>query len=253
MAHHDFDRSAFSDPATGVFRFPKYVSPPGSLVRITDRTKYSSELWSGMGYTAEEKRRYDIKRFEEDLKSLTPEIDVEGFETLFKPRNKKFLGPLDFLSGNYELVDNIAFALAPNGDNLPFLADRPAHRVLIEQQVLVPVQDRSEYLNFFRASDLKPFAKTAGIKLSLKKDELISEMMFRGVETNLPPVVRVGPAANDLLDRLCKLYLDDIERAIIRWHPLVRCAVWESVAEEAEIEGVACAAKNRRQELGNCP
>lgn len=253
MVHHDFDRSAFSDPATGGFRFPKYASLPGSLVRITDRTKYSSELWSGMGYTAEEKRRYDISRFEEDLESLTPEIDVEGFETLFKPRNKKFLGPLDFLSGNYELVDNIGFALAPNGENVPFVADRPAHKVLIEQQVLVPVQDRSEYLNFFRATDLKPFAKTAGIKVGVKKDELISEMISRGVETNLPPVVRVGPAAKDFLDRLCKLYLDDIEGTTILWHPLVRCAVWEAVAEEAEIEVVARAAKDRMRELGNCP
>ncbi len=172
---------------------------------------------------------------------------------MFKPRNKKFLGSLELFSGNYELVDNIAFALVPNGENVPFLGNRPVHKVLIEQQILVPVQDRREYLDFFRATDLKPFAKTAGIKVGVKKNELISEMISHGVETRLPPVVRVGPAAKDLLGSLCKLYLDDIERSTSKWHPLVRCAVWETVAEEAEIEIVAGAAEQRRRGLGICP
>lgn len=202
-----------------------------------------------MGYTAEEKRRYDIKRFEEDLESLVLEIDIDGFETLFKPKNKKFLGAFEFLSGNYDLVHNIDFALAPNGENVSFLGDRPAHKVLVEQGILIPVQDRAEYLGFFRATDLKPFAKAVGIKVSLKKDELISEMIVRGVETNLPPVVQVSPAAKDLLNGLCKLYLDDIERTIKSWHFLVRCAVWETVADEAEIEVVASAAEDRKRVL----
>ena len=253
MAGISFDRSAFVDSDTGKFRFPSYASAPGSLVRVKDRTKYVAEFWTAMDYTAQEKRAYDIKMFEGDVENGGCEIEVDGFETLFQPKNKKFLGEFGFLSKEYDLVEQIAFALTPEDDNEPFVADRPAHRELIARHVLVPVEDRRVALDAFGADYLKPAAKAAGIKLSQKKADLIADMIDRDAGTDLPPVVRVGAAAKGLLERLCGLYILDIERSTKTWHPLVRCFVWETVADEAEIEIVARLAEARRGELGICP
>lgn len=163
MIHPDFDRSAFLDPTTGDFRFPKNASAPGSLVRVRDRTKYSSEQWTSAGYTAEEKRHCSIKCYEEEA---LPEIEVDGFKVLFQPKSKKFLGALGFLSGGYQLVTGIGFALDPLGENAPFLGDGSLNKLLIKKKVLIPVHDRSEYLLFFARPISSPLPRQPASRLT---------------------------------------------------------------------------------------
>lgn len=78
-------------------------------------------------------------------------------------------------------------------------------------------------------------------------------MIAHDVETNLPLVVKIGPSAKDLLNSLCRVYLDDIETSTSSWHPLVRYYVWDTVAVESEIEAVESAAEGRKRLLGICP
>jgi hypothetical protein len=90
-----FDDSLFVDPNTGKFKFPNYRDNKKYLVEIRDETDYRDQFWNHLD--REEKRQYNLDRFNWDIESGGLIIEVESFLEIFKPENRQKFSQFEML------------------------------------------------------------------------------------------------------------------------------------------------------------
>lgn len=90
-----FVDSLFVDPNTGKFNFPNYRDNKEYLVEIRDETDYREQFWNHLD--REDKRQYNLDRFNWDIESGGLIIEVEGFLDIFKPENRQKFSQFEML------------------------------------------------------------------------------------------------------------------------------------------------------------
>lgn len=241
-----FDESYFVSPKTGKFRFPKYRSPRGALVRLVDETPYREDIWQDLD--PEEKRDFSVNDFEHYY--VSADIDIERFdEVLGKPKNPVYR-EYPFLKGRSREFETLLMELDDYGstDNgWPVFADSELSKELLAQgyvevdttNVGMKAEDlATTYFETRNVADLRALCKTVGIKVSGKKSELIERLLQHLELLEIPPQIRRADKFEELIESLRQAYISDIRASIDSWHPAVIKDVWETVALDAGENGV---------------
>lgn len=242
-----FDESVFLNPNTNKFKFPKYKSNKNSLIKIQDITDYKNDIWDIL--EPEEKRTFDIEDFESHY--LGAEIEVDNFYTIFDT-SASHLEPHKYLKGHgmdlYQLIEDFEESMKRKRDkneNQYVLADAEWIEKLLEDGFLSKYNFGSneeesaykvEYLNFLTVAELKNICKNAGLKISLKKAELIEQILSTGCPFTPTTVVIKNNNFDAMMERFCHLYIEDIKKTIDSWHPLVIKDVWSAAYDNLDNE-----------------
>lgn len=247
-----FDESVFINPSNNKFRFPKYKSSTNALVEIIDKTNYSEDL------DPEEKRNYSIKDFE--FRFSGSEIEIAPFWSIFDKKNTSHLEPHRYLKGHGRELSNLidefekAIEYKRNNKNYYVVADAEwIDNLLADGYISVyHFSDNEENLKYktqyllksFSVEDLKNICKGSGLKTTLKKAQLIDQILSKGCTLNIPTAVIKNDNFDSMMKKFYHVYIEDIKNTIDSWHPLIIQEVWGFVPTDSECEAVGEIAKN---------
>jgi len=242
-----FDESQFFSPKTGKFKFPKYRSPRGALVKIVDVTDYREDIWIDL--EPEDKRNFSIEDFEHFCGDA--EIEVEQFnETILKPSHP-VLKEIPCLKGKGEELEDLMLVIEdvpPKSEVVLWGADFEMklfkEGYLQEHQFESPealVEEQKNFIQRHKVSELKDLCKSIGESTNGKKQELVERLITRIDDIQTPVFLKPTTALFELIDRCRDAYVDDVRNTIDDWHPTVIKSVWDC----AEIESFDSGVKKR--------
>jgi hypothetical protein len=233
-----FDEDVFTDPKTGHFCFPTYRTPKTSPVKIVDATNYGQEMWYGL--EACEKQVYSLADFEHDFCST--DIEVDSFWAFLDRAKARDLRGYGDLAGNGDDLRSLLEHWEWD-DPASVFAETPFDRKLIDKgfldaQVVNPGdEEEAEYVSGLSVPELKDICRSAGLRMSGRKQELINRIVEAKAAT-CPPVVTRSETFEQMMQDLYALYSGHIREAIDNWHPFVIADVWEVAIDEADVEGL---------------
>ena len=86
-----------------------------------------------------------------------------------------------------------------------------------------------EYLSSLRVTDLKEISKNAGLRTTLKKQELVDQILDKGIVKNIPLPFVKNIKFDEMMFYFFDVYINDIRKQIDKWHPYYIEAVWLEV------------------------
>ena len=244
-----FDDSLFVDPNTGKFKFPNYRGNKSYLVEIRDETDYREQFWNHLD--REDKRQYNLDRFNWDIDSGGLTIEVEGFLDLFKPENRQKFSQFEMLFrlDLEELLETLETNHQKSELELLWVApSEPAFEAVrhgyLEQVKTVAAIDCWRNL---KVSEIKKLCTNAGIKVdNKKKDELIQELMENNIqypnEATLP--YQPTPKCREALDNAISTYIEAVKENADRFHPTYIAYIWDAAIDVNSYTYVAQAIRN---------
>jgi hypothetical protein len=248
VASVSYDTGAFKSE-NGRFTFPKY-SIKNAWVRVIDSTDYKS-IWANMD--REEKQEYGIAELEEEVKSGSLEFEVASFWEALKGAKKQDLGRFGAVAGSAEILnsafDSCEAPSAEDGGGMQgqvINAGSALCKLLVEvgaaaQPDLSDPEILRAWLNTKLLSDLREMAKAQGLKVFGSKSEIIARLLSETDIVLLAKGVSFVITTDrfvEFISTLGALYIEQLRRQIENWHPLYVQAVWETVYETNEHEGL---------------
>lgn len=246
-----FDESVFQNKDNTKFKFPKYKSTKKSLIEIKDESTYKDDIWELL--KPDEKRTFSIIDFEKHFDYS--EIEVESFWKIFDKVTIKSvpylkeedmdiegldydLNEIQSKKKNYLIADNpLAQRLLEDGFLSEYEFKTSEEKQEFEQKALV------DHLNFLKVSDLKEICKKNGLKTTLKKAELIKQILIEKCEVKIPKPFIKNKKYDMLMNKCAQLYIEDVKKTIDTWHPLIIQEVWKAVSTDADFHEVEKMAK----------
>ena len=244
-----FDDSLFVDPSTGKFKFPNYRDNKKYLVEIRDETDYREQFWNHLD--REEKRQYNLDRFNWDIESGGVIIEVEGFLEIFRPENRQTFSQfemlyrldieelLDTLETNHQKSDLDLVWVAPSDPAFQSVRDG-----YLEQVKTVEAIDHWRNL---KVSEIKKVCTTAGIKVGIKKkDELIQELIENNIQYPNEMSLPYQPSAKcrEALDNAISIYIEAVKENADRFHPTYIAYIWDAAIDANSYTYVAQAIRD---------
>lgn len=244
-----FDDSLFVDPNTGKFKFPNYRDNKKYLVEIRDETDYREQFWNHLD--REEKRQYNLDRFNWDIESGGLIIEVEGFLDLFKPENRQKFSQFQMLfhlnldalletsETNHQTSEFDLLWVAPSDPAYEAVRDGYLERVTTVEAI--------DCWRNLKVSEIKKVCTTAGVRVSnKKKDELIRELMRNNIqypnEASLPH--QPSPKCRQALDNAISTYIEGVKENADRFHPTYIAYIWDAAIDANSPTYVSQAIRN---------
>jgi hypothetical protein len=226
-----FDNSFFFTEE-GKFKFPRYKSMKGSLVKIKDVTPYN-EMWQSFG--SKEKASFTMKDFDLHIEFMI-EVEVDEFWDFMKKLNLSNLKPYECVKGQIDKLESLVIEFEEHNEDEPYIYPYSGlEKSLYEKGTLSTYDFQSElelydyyveYLSSLRVADLKEISKNAGLRTTLKKQELIDQILERNLVDNIPKPYVKNQNFDEMMKYFYHLYIKDIQKQIDRWHPYYIEAVW---------------------------
>jgi hypothetical protein len=155
--------------------------------------------------------------------------------------NRSDLKPQDIIHGNVEeLLEVVDFSLSPKDEYLfPYEFSQLLYKNgLLSEYEFQSDDKRNKFINRYIKSlhvpELKELSKKRGLKVSLKKQELISQILEHKDFNDIPNPYITNHAFRDMVNHFLDLYLNTIKNQIDAFHPLYIAKVWEEVRESIE-------------------
>lgn len=244
-----FDRSAFVNPKTGGFCYPKYKSPISAIVKIKDSTNYREDFTT---LSDIDDSSDPMLLFELELYEATLDLELASFEDVFDfivrraelfPKLRGLGSELSSIASDPDHFQDEANPDFPKGFQLFHENDRQ----LLDAGMLqtFPVEPGSELekivrkasIESFNVEKLKRICDENKLSKSGKKDELIERILAtKVVFQSMPLVMANSRKLNSLLDLMTDIYVDDIKSSIEKWHPLFIKHVWSAAKDWADCE-----------------
>ena len=243
-----FDESVFINSNNNKFRFPKYKSSKNSLVEIIDTTNYGEDLES------EEKRNFNIKEFE--IQFDWADIEIEPFWSIFDKSKTLHLEPHRYLKGHgcelHSLINEFEEAVKHKKNKYVVANAEWIEKLLADGYLSTynfsnneEILDyKTQYLKSLTVEDLKNICKGAELKTTLKKAQLIEQILSKECDLKIPTAVAKNDNFDSMMKKFYHLYIEDIKKTIDSWHPLIIREVWNCVSTDSECEAVGKMAKN---------
>lgn len=235
-AEGTYDKSYFINPETGKFRFPNYNADGQFIVKIKDETNYRDLYWDGR--SQKEKQSFSIKDFEYFY--MPPDLYIESFWDIFDKATSEHLKPYQFLHRHGE---DLRLVVEELEDNAQFFKGDGLIDKFIKNCLAIPYEFKSEleirdyYMEYVRslsATDLKEICRKVGLKTSLKKQELVDQILENNLPVDVPTPYILNDSFRMMMRHFCNLYVEDIKKRLDAWHPLYIKDVWEEVKLQAE-------------------
>ena len=244
-----FDGSAFVNPKTGGFCYPKYKSTTSAIVKIKDSTNYREDFTT---LSDTDDSSDPMLLFELELYDATLDLEITSFEDVFDSivRRAELFPKLRGLGSELLSLatDPDDFQDEENPD-LPkgFQLFRENDRQIFGAGMLqtFPVEPGSELDKIVRKASveslnvekLKRICDENKLSKNGKKDELIERILaIKAVFQSMPLVKVNSRKLNSLLDLMTDIYVDDIKSSIDNWHPLFIKHVWSAAKDLADCE-----------------
>ena len=234
--NNSFDDSFFKSE-DGKFKFPRYKSEKENLVKIKDITPYS-DFWKILD--SKEKACFSIKDFDHhyDGDGMI-EVQVDDFWDFMKKLKILNLKPYEYLKGHIDGLDYLIFYIEEKPEDVPYIYPKDhLEKTLFKNGILSTYEFKSEqeaheyykvHLNSLMVTELKELSKNAGLKPSLKKQELIDQLLANNIVNNLPKPYIKNEKFDEMINHFYDLYIKDIQNQIDKWHPYYIEAVWLEV------------------------
>ena len=253
-----YDESVFLNPKTGRFKFPKYSHDKQRLIKIKDETDWGEtrkEIWEDL--YPEEKKNFSIRDFEEHYYSLCPEYIIDPFAKLFDGAKVKHLAPYSYLKGHGEEIQIILNEIdfPDDDDDMPgyVRVDADWKEKLLKDGFIEPIETQQDIenraylhsigykdaiqseatLKSLKVPELKEINKKLGYRISLKKDELVKQVI-NILDDKKPKGGVLNEKFLSFINDLFNLYISDLKASLKRYHPLLHEYVWEGAELECE-------------------
>jgi hypothetical protein len=231
-----FDASLFIDPKTGRFQFPKYQTNTNYLARIEDTTDYQETFWNHLD--RQDKREYDLDRFNWDIESGGLSIEAEGFTEFLREENRRYFPQFDTLfSLDLEVLLN-AIDINAEASGLDILWLSPsdlAYKAVRDGYLDLAKADESiDCWQRMKVSEIRKICTTAEIKLGNKtKDELVKELVKKHVPLPNDAVLPYRPSSRcrESLDMAIATYIAAVKENADRFHPTYIAYIWDAVID----------------------
>jgi hypothetical protein len=244
-----FDGSAFVNPKTGGFCYPKYKSPTSAIVRIKDITNYREDFTT---LSDADDVSNPMSLFELELDNANLDLELTSLEDVFDsivrrgelfPKLRGLGSELLSLASDPDLFRNEENLGLPKG----FQLLNENERGILDAGMLqtFPVEPGSELdevvrkasVESFNVETLKRICDENKLAKSGKKDDLIERILAAKAVFQSMPLVKVNSRKLDsLLDLMTDIYVDDIKSSIDKWHPLFLKHVWSAAKDWADCE-----------------
>lgn len=231
---NSFDISYFNS-SENKFKFPRYKSSKGALVKIKDVTDYSG-FWSD--FDSEEKRNFTFKDFEFHIESYI-EFEVEEFWNFMKRLKNTDLKPYQFIKHDIEGFESLVYELEEPDEEEPYLLqdsklikDLYDNGILSEYIFVNNQQKQKYYENYFfslKVPELKDLSKNLNLKTTLKKEELVKHLIANMNLNGIPSPLVKNRKFDELIKHFSEKYLSNINTQIDKWHPFYIQVVWDEV------------------------
>lgn len=231
-----FDDSLFVDPKTEQFKFPNYRDNKKYLVEIRDKTDYRNQLWNHLDL--EDKRQYNLDRFNWEIESGGLIIEVEGFLDIFKPENRQKFSQFEILFrlDLEELLETLETNHQKSELDLLWIAPSDPAFEAVRDGYLEQVKtvDAVDHWRNLKVSEIKKLCTTAGIKVGdKKKGQLIQELMESNIqypnEAGLP--YQPSPKCREALDKPISIYIEAVKENADRFHPTYIAYIWDAAID----------------------
>ena len=228
-----YDKTFFINPETGQFRFPNYNADNRFIVKIKDETNYRDIHWDGL--SQKEKQSYGLREFEYFY--VTPDLYIESFWEVFDKSKKMNLKPYEFLYGHGEDLRIIIEDLEDDNNAQffegDFLIDELIKRGFANlyeyKNEMEKYNSYIEYINNLPVTSLKEICRKAGLKVSLKKQELANQIIQNNIPVEISNPYFLNDSFYTMMKHFYNLYVEDIKAHLDTWHPLYIADVWEEV------------------------
>ncbi|MFP4571853.1 MAG: SAP domain-containing protein [Desulfobacterales bacterium] len=236
-----YDKSWFLNK-NNKFKFPKYHSTKDFLVKIKDVTDYQ-EYWRESD--SDIKRNYDIEKLENEIFYGSLDIifeidDDEGMDFWgFMDRlNVKNLKPYEILKDNI----SIFMEILESNDKYIFPDDEFYHLLFqngfLSQYEFKDNDKRNEYIEKYKnnlrnlnVKQLKELSKKRGLKVSLKKQELINQLLEYNDFNDISNPYLINDKFKEMVNHFLDLYLNNIRNQIDTFHPLYIQEIWKELQD----------------------
>jgi hypothetical protein len=242
-----FDESAFVNPKTGNFCFPKYRSPKTAIVKIKETTDYSD--WYQVDLSPDEVWQVNSS-FNHQLNFEHMEFELSSVEDVFDSIVKraelfpKLLGlgeQLLPLASEPDDLTSDSIPGLPEGFKMFYEGDR----AILDAGLLLtyPIEAGSPLEKLIRQEtteratidQLKRICDRSQLPKGGKKEDLRERVLASNAAFDLLPVVKLNTRKlESLIDLITDIYIADIKQTIDKWHPLYFKAVWESAEDFCE-------------------
>lgn len=219
------------------FKFPRYKSSKGALVKIKDITDYK-EFWSD--FDSEEKQKFTFKDFEFHIESYI-EFEIEEFWSFMKRLKISDLKPYQFIKNDIEGFESLVYELEEPDEEEPYVLQRTKlienlyDNGMLSEYIFVNNQQKQKYHEgyFFslKVPELKDLSKSLKLKTTLKKEELVKQLI---VNIDLNDIDIASPLVknnkfDEMIKHFSKKYISSISNQIDKWHPFYIQVVWDEV------------------------
>jgi hypothetical protein len=244
-----FDGSAFVNPKSGGFCYPKYKSPTSAIVKIKDSTKYREDFTT---LDSPHASWNPMLLFEIELYDATLDLELASFEDVFDliVRRAELFPKLRGLGSELlSLASDPDYFQVETNPNFPsgFKLFVESDQQLLDAGMLqtFSVEPGSELekvvrkatVESFNIEKLKKICDENKLPKNGKKDELIARILdANSVFPSLPMVTLNSRKLSALLDLMTDIYIDDIKSSIDKWHPLFIKHVWSAAKDWADCD-----------------
>jgi hypothetical protein len=230
-----YDINFYTDENSN-FKIPK-MNFKGLHVKITDDTSYKDDIF------------YDFKRSELSIELLENEItdvnrlclEIEYFDDFIERLQKKNMTPYEYLEGflleiiheirDFEFPPNNVkkelYMMPNNGFNLLF------DKKLVNQYVFTNQSDKDKYilayLHSLSVQNLKELSKKRNMKISLKKNELLDQIIQHGNFDDIPLPYLPNENTYEIIQYFITLYFNTLKTQIDNYHPIYIEAIWNEI------------------------
>jgi len=238
-----YDKSWFVDEY-GKFRFPRYKSSKESLVKYKDVSEYK-DFWGDLD--SNEKKNIN-KRFEFELNYELIEFEIEDFHDFLdrlsvKHLKKYLIKKFDSIYFNDLTEFLIEYKNKISKEKYLFsneYTDTLYKNNFLSEYTFSSDKEKNEYyieyINSLNVSDLKELSKKRGLKVSLKKQELINQIIEYNDFNDIPFPYIPNEKTNEFINYILSLYLKDIQNQIDTFHPLYIQKMWDVVKLDSGID-----------------
>lgn len=236
------------EPDSKKITFPKIKHDKQFVIKLKQDTDFA-EVRKEYRYQLKEYGEIQAKELESEIDSSTC-FEVEPLSAIAKA-NKDLLAPYEFIKGKKEIIENfISIIEDSEGDEIFVINENDAFEksllkgaYLIKHEFNSYESQKKEYLDgltSFTKDILQALSKKHGLKVSLKKQELVDQLLKISDQLEIPQFYRydIGKL-KELLAHLSKVYINDIKENSKRYHPIYHRAIWEGVAQDAGYDFVS--------------
>lgn len=216
------------------FNFPFFQYTDDTIVKIYDSTNYYE--WMLQDLDSKHTNNFSQADFDYFFEHDFLEIEVDSFETMFRPAILRRLG-FPSLSGLFDFYKDVLWKIE-NDEPLVWYLNQPIYKKLVKNNLLAAYDPErsaanvSEYLEQFKVPELKALCKKFNEKTTQTKPNLIGSLLKHKDKIQIDKSVKPNREFSELIGALIKAYLSDIKRQLTDKPSGYGIPVWEYVSDD---------------------